>query len=244
MAKRAKELEITERRIYKPESEQCSACGEEIKLHRYYQWDKIVQQMSGTIHVASRGGICVNVDCSQVNEVVRSSAAESVSLLGCTYRLDVIAQIGWWRDKDHQDRGEIHSRLINRGVQLSERQVDYLYNRYQVLLACVGNQDKSRLQEVHQTYGGLKVSLDGLSPEGASEQLWVVREVESQITLVVAWLDTANPAATGRGVGHAYLGHDKRQAALPAQSARAVVACDPSPMVPAALSRQYSRPSL
>jgi len=42
---------------------------------------------------------------------------------------------------------------------------------------------------VVDAHGGLKVALDGLAPEGASEQLWVVREVESQITLVVAWLD-------------------------------------------------------
>ena len=189
MAKVAKELEITGRHIYKPESRQCSGCGGAIELQDYYQWRKTVQHLSGAIYVASWGGVCLNPECSQKDDLVKSLVAQSVTVPGCTYGLDVIAQIGWWRDREHLDRVEIHSRLVGGGVQLSERQVDYLYNQYQILLACVGNQDRSRLQEVVDAHGGLKVALDGLAPEGASEQLWVVREVESQITLVVAWLD-------------------------------------------------------
>ena len=192
MAKQSKELEISGRYIYKPESEHCSECGEQIKLRNYYQWRKTIQHLSGAVYVASRGGVCMNPECSRENHLMTSFMAQSISLPGCTYGLDVIAQIGWWRDREHQDRAEIHSRLVVRGVQLSERQVDYLYNQYQILLACVGNQDKSRLQAVVKEYGGLKISLDGLAPEGASEQLWVVREVESQTTLVVAWLDKVN----------------------------------------------------
>lgn len=189
MVKRAKALEITGRHIYKPESMECSECGGGLELQPYYQWRKTVQHMTGAVYVASWGGICINPECSRHEELVTSLVGQSVTVPGCTYGLDVIAQIGWWRDRDHLDRAEIHSRLVSHGVQLSERQVDYLYNQYQILLACVGNQDRSRLQEVVDKHGGLKVALDGLAPEGASEQLWVVREVESQITLVVAWLD-------------------------------------------------------
>lgn len=192
MAKRAKELAISDRRIYHPESAECSECGGAIKLQSYYQWDKRVQHMSRAVHISSRGGVCVNEACPQADQVVTSVIAQSQSLPGCTYGLDVIAQIGWWRDQEHQDRGEIHRRLEDRGVQLSERQVDYLYHQYQILLACVGHQDKSRLHAIVDTHGGLKICLDGLSPEGASEQLWVVREVESQTTLVVAWLEKVN----------------------------------------------------
>ena len=189
MAKRAKALEIRERQIYKPESMQCSECGGALELQRHYQWRKTVQHLTGAVYAASWGGSCVNPECRRNERLVTSLVGQRVTVPGCTYGLDVIAQIGWWRDRGHLDRAEIHSRLVNRGVQLSERQVDYLYNRYQILLACVGNQDRSRLQAVVEQYGGLKVALDGLAPEGASEQLWVVREVESQITLVVAWLD-------------------------------------------------------
>lgn len=189
MAKRAKTLEIKGRKIYKPEPMECVECGTTLELQRHYQWRKTVQHLSGAVYVVSQGGKCCNPECSRKDEIVTSQEAQRLTLPECTYGLDVIAQIGWWRDKEHMDRATIHSRLSGMDVQLSERQVDYLYNRYQILLACVGNQDRTRLQEVVDRRGGLKVSLDGLAPEGASEQLWVVREVESQITLVVAWLD-------------------------------------------------------
>ena len=189
MAKRAKRLEIKGRNIYKPEPMECGECGTTLELQRHYQWRKTVQHLSGAVYVASQGGKCSNPECSRKDEIVTSEEAQRLTLPECTYGLDVIAQIGWWRDKEHMDRAPIHSRLTDMGVQLSERQVDYLYNRYQILLACVGNQERSRLQEIIDKRGGLQVSLDGLAPEGASEQLWVVREVESQITLVVAWLD-------------------------------------------------------
>lgn len=189
MAKRAKTLEIKDRQIYKPEELECCECGDPLELQRHYRWRKTVQHLSGAVYVASQGGRCCNPECSRQDEIVTSQEAQRLTLPECTYGLDVIAQIGWWRDKEHMDRATIHNRLTGMGVQLSERQVDYLYNRYQILLACVGNQDRTRLQAVVDKRGGLKVSLDGLAPEGASEQLWVVREVESQITLVVAWLD-------------------------------------------------------
>jgi hypothetical protein len=38
----------------------------------------------------------------------------------------------------------------------------------------------------------LILSLDGLEPEGASEQLWVVREVQADLTLVAGWLPRVN----------------------------------------------------
>lgn len=192
MAKRAKTLEIKDRKIYKPEPMECGACGTALELQRHYQWRKTVQHLSGAVYIASQGGKCTNPECGRQDEIVTAPEAQRLTLPECTYGLDVIAQIGWWRDREHMDRATIHSRLSGMGVQLSERQVDYLYNRYQILLACVGNQDRSRLQEIVARRGGLKVSLDGLAPEGASEQLWVVREVESQITLVVAWLDKVN----------------------------------------------------
>jgi hypothetical protein len=115
-----------------------------------------------------------------------------VSLPECTYGLDVIAQIGWWRDREHLNREQIHARLEGRGLQISERQVDHLYARYQVLLGCTERLNRDQLQAVVAERGGLIISLDGLEPEGASEQLWVVREVQTGLTMVVGWLARVN----------------------------------------------------
>jgi hypothetical protein len=116
-----------------------------------------------------------------------------VTVPECTYGLDIIAQIGWWRDREHLNREQMHGRLTKEhGVQISERQVDHLYARYQVLIGCAERLDARRLEGIAKERGGLIISLDGLEPEGASEQLWVVREVQEEMILVVGWLPRVN----------------------------------------------------
>jgi hypothetical protein len=192
MAKRAKHLEVKARYIYNPEIEVCLHCGEPLQARRHYQWRKTVQQLDGAVYVASQARECVNPGCEHQDQPYTSVAAQMVTVPGCTYGLDVIAQIGWWRDREHLNREQIHTCLQKRGVQICEREVDHLYARYQVLLGCAERLDAQRWQEVAEERGGLIISLDGLEPEGASEQLWVVREVQEESLLAVAWLPRVN----------------------------------------------------
>ncbi|MCP4452782.1 MAG: hypothetical protein GY809_15070 [Planctomycetes bacterium] len=175
MAKKTKALEVDGRYIYTPELEVCPCCGEPLILRKHYQWRKTVQHMHEVAYVASRAKECKKPGCAQAGKGVVSAAGQMVTLARYTYGLDVIAQIGWWRDREHMDREEVHQRL-RRSIQISEREVDYLYEQYQILLACVANQDEDKLQEVAAQRGGLIISMDGIAPEGASEQLWVVRK--------------------------------------------------------------------
>lgn len=192
MAKVAKDLEVRARHVYKPEIEICPHCKEPLQERSYYQWRKTVQQLDGAVYVASRAKECVNPECDHQGKPHFSAAAQMVTVPKCTYGLDVIAQVGWWRDQEHLNRKQIHACLEGCGVQLSERQVDYLYARYQVLLGCTARLDREKLAKVAEERGGLRISLDGLAPEGASEQLWVVREVQTDTTLVVGWLPRVN----------------------------------------------------
>jgi hypothetical protein len=192
MAKTAKSLTVQERYIYNPELEVCPQCGSPLRARPYYQWRKTVQHLAKVAYVASRARECVNPQCAGQGQAYTSAAAQMVSLPECTYGLDVIAQIGWWRDREHLNRQQIHQQLTERGVQMSERQVDHLYARYQVLLGCAERLNRPRLQAVVAERGGLLLSLDGLEPEGASEQLWVVREVQTDLTLVAGWLPRVN----------------------------------------------------
>lgn len=192
MAKTAKQLEVQGRYIYNPEIEVCPHCGGPLQARLYYQWRKTVQHLDEVVYVASRAWECVNPQCDHRGQAYTSAAAQMVTVPECTYGLDVIAQIGWWRDREHLNRQQIHQRLTERGVQMSERQVDHLYARYQVLLGCAERLSLPRLLEVVAERGGLILSLDGLEPEGASEQLWVVREVQEDLTLVAGWLPRVN----------------------------------------------------
>jgi len=192
MAKTAKQLDIQARYIYKAEIEICPHCGQRLQTRRHYQWRKTVQQMDGAIYVASEAKECMNPECSHQGQPYTSAAAQMVTVPECTYGLDIIAQIGWWRDREHLNREQIHSRLWERGVQISERQVDHLYARYQVLMASAEGLEREQVEQMAAERGGLIISLDGLEPEGASEQLWVIREVQSERVLVVGWLSRVN----------------------------------------------------
>ena len=196
MVKTAKHLEIEARYIYNPELENCPHCNEPLQARLYYQWRKTIQQMDKVVYVASQARECANPKCEHKGQVYESAVAQTVTLPKCTYGLDVIAQIGWWRDKEHLNREQIHKRL-RKHVQISEREVDHLYARYQVLLGCAERLDVKRLHQVAEEQGGLLISLDGMEPEGASEALWVVREVQTAMILVAAWLPRVNHKTLG-----------------------------------------------
>jgi len=192
MARTRKELQVNERHIYQTELTQCPHCGAPLVAQRHYQWRKTVQHLDQVVYVASQGKICRNAQCPHPGQVYSAAAAQRETVPGCTYGLDVIVQVGWWREQEHLNRVQIHGRLRERSVQLSEREVDHLYAHYQVLQACAARLDKARLTQLVAEHGGLIISLDGLAPEGAAEQLWVVREVQTDTVLVVGWLPRVN----------------------------------------------------
>ena len=196
LRRRPKNLVPQERRIYHAELELCPHCGTSLRLSGHYTWRKTVQTLDGAVYVASRPKECPNPSCPQYGKRYPSAAAQRVALPHSTYGLDVVAQIGWWRDHEHLSDHEIHRRLQGR-VQISRRQVDWLLQQYRLLLACAQQPSPERLAQAVAEYGGLIISLDGLEPEGAQEQLWVVREVLTQTILAVAWL----PRVTAETLG-------------------------------------------
>jgi len=105
----------------------------------------------------------------------------------CTYGYDVIAQIGWSRQTHYQRFEAIHDALQLQ-LAISESEVRHLYHeRYLPLLACHERQQLEPLRAVSEQRG-LLVSLDGLCPEGGEPQLWVVRELQTGLTLRSGWL--------------------------------------------------------
>jgi hypothetical protein len=105
----------------------------------------------------------------------------------CTYGYDVIAQIGWLRHT-HYERLEAIQAALQPRLQISEAEVRHLYHeRYLPLLACHERQYLGHLKEVSEQ-SGLILSLDGLAPEGGERQLWMVRELQTGLTLRSGWL--------------------------------------------------------
>lgn len=75
--------------------------------------------------------------------------------------------------------------------------MDLLLQQYRLLLACAEQRSPNRWAQAVAEYGGLLISLDGLEPEGAQEQLWVVREVLPETILAAGWLPRVNTETLG-----------------------------------------------
>ena len=193
LRRQPKHLGIEERQIYHAELECCPGCGGPLELCGYYDSRKTVQQLDQVVYVASRPKVCRTAACTWIGKPQPAAAAQTVALWYSTYGLDVVAQIGWWRDREHLNSDEIHRRLQAQ-IQIGRREVDLLYHHYQLLLACAEAQQPARVAQVVAEYGGLLLHLDGLEPEGAQEQLWVMRELLSGCVLAAGWLPRVTAA--------------------------------------------------
>lgn len=89
--------------------------------------------------------------------------------------MSVIALIGSLRYISHRSVPEIHQALCDRGVQIAERTVTHLLQRYEELVALhlAGQQ---RLRERFKEQGQVILALDGLQPDVGHEVLWVLRD--------------------------------------------------------------------
>lgn len=188
MGKRAKTLIPQRRHIYHPELEQCPHCAEPLRTLRHYQWRKTIQHLDTIVYVASQARECANPTCAHCGQVYPSAAAQMLSLAECTYGLDVIAQVGQWKENYGLSRQLIHRRLVDRGLKISERQIDYLYTRYQALLQAAEQVEVSKVAALVRERGGALLSIAGLELTGITEQLWIVREVQTNLILAAAWL--------------------------------------------------------
>jgi len=172
--------------VYSCELDVCPGCNGSMKV-TYVSGMKTVQTMTGVLGIAHRPKHCADVACVRHQVVCKSSQWQQVAPCHCTYGYDVLAYIGWQRQSGGQSFQAIHED-VQRRVQISESQVRHLYHeRYLPLLACHERQHRAALTVVAEQ-AGLILSLDGLAPEGGEPQLWVVRELQTGLTLRSGWL--------------------------------------------------------
>jgi len=91
------------------------------------------------------------------------------------FGLDVIALVGTLRYTFHRSIPEIHQALRDRGVQIAERTVTHLLQRYEELVA-LHLSAQPRLCERFKEQGQVILAIDGLQPDVGHEVLWVLRD--------------------------------------------------------------------
>jgi hypothetical protein len=94
--------------------------------------------------------------------------------------------------REHHTRREIHQSVRQRGVSVSEREVQNLYEEYLVLLRCSASETMNQRRSQMAAFGGLVISLAGVQAEKGNETLWVVRDVLTGTTLNAANLTSSD----------------------------------------------------
>jgi hypothetical protein len=123
---------------------------------------------------------CPNPNCIHVGVAYKSAEAEALSMKHSSYSYDVLCLVGELRFKHHRTRKEIADALNDRGIVISERYAQSLYERYQTLIsASLDEHVKQTLAETTAENGGIILSMDGVQPEKGNEMLYVIREVFS-----------------------------------------------------------------
>jgi hypothetical protein len=184
----AKDLYWTSPTIYQCEMETCPQCHQPLREAHYVNGQKTVQTMAQVLTIGYRPKVCVNAKCPGPSVAWPSATWQRIAPKGCTYGYDVIARIGWERQKG-QERFEAIQMHMEPWVKISESHVRNLYHlKYLPLVACHERQHLAELKQISQLTG-LLLGLDGLMPVGGEPQLWVVRELQTGWTVRSGWLN-------------------------------------------------------
>jgi hypothetical protein len=178
-------------RVLAPARQHCPGCGGHMRLR--YENRRTLATLSGAVRLRLRIRRCEAPGCPRFHIPYRPEAEGALALPRHEFGLDVIALVGALRHRGHRSVPEIHAALRGRGVDIAERSVTNLLDRYDELLATALTGPR-RLRRVLKRQGGVILALDGLQPDVGHEVLWVVRDCLSGEVLL------ARSLLSGRGV--------------------------------------------
>lgn len=151
----------------------CAACGR--KMWYGYSNFRTLVTLDGLVRFKLKIRQCRHAECSRHRRPYRPEAEGALALPHHEFGLDVIALIGAMRYAEHKSVPEMHRALRARGVDIAERNVTYLLERYDELLA-LALTDVGRLREITAREGRVILALDGLQPDVGHEVLWILRD--------------------------------------------------------------------
>ena len=159
--------------VLQPVQKLCPACGEFMRIR--YEDDRTLVTLTGPVRLRLKIRRCETDGCARHHHPYRPEAEGAVALAGHEFGLDVIALAGVLRHRDHRSVPEIHQVLRGRGVEIAQRSVTNLLDRYDELLA-TSLSDSGRLRALLASQGRVILALDGLQPDVGHEVLWVIRD--------------------------------------------------------------------
>ena len=162
-----------ERKIFTAELTGCPTCHEPLSsVGNTAHSIKTVQTFAGEFHVVAYSRLCACPECEKYGHHYHGVGHLQVALPGETYGMDVVAFIGWQRDREHRRFSEIKVLLNDKGIVINERSVGRLYRLYQALVKGGWKKGQARLAQAEREHGGLILAADGLQPDGCGKKPW------------------------------------------------------------------------
>ena len=155
-------------KIYKPEILVCPFCGSKMK-YKYTVSNKVLQFSSGkVIRIKNLGYGCMK--CND-GRTYFSQAANKLAFKGYTYSAKIVCMIAYYKSK-HMGRETICDILSSKGVEISDRNVDILYNKF--LETYESDYDKT-IKEAYKKmideYKQIRISIDLIT---INEKIYVI----------------------------------------------------------------------
>ena len=189
MARRNSRPSATQEESLEPVRKECPACGG--TMWADYSNHRTLVTLTGLVRLHLLIRRCPNEDCSRYRRPYRPEAEGALALPHHEFGLDVIATVGALRYSEHKSVPEIHRALRERGVDIAQRSVTSLLERYDELLA-LSLTDAERLREITAREGRVILALDGLQPDVGHEVLWVLRDcLSGEVLLARSLLSSA-----------------------------------------------------
>jgi ribosomal protein S27AE len=174
MARKAARGEADTQKTLTSLRKNCPECGSRMWAD-YDNW-RTITTLWGLLGLRLKVRRCHNEQCGRYLKPYRPEAEGRYALPQHEFGLDVIALTGTLRYSEHLSVPELHQRLTGKyGLNISERSVTNLLDRYDELLA-VSLADDKRLKRITNTQGRVILALDGLQPDVGHEVLWVLRD--------------------------------------------------------------------
>lgn len=168
--------------------QQCPQCNG--PMWNAYDNHHTVTSLDEVVHLRLKIRWCVNPECERYHAPYRPEEEGRWALPKHKFGLDVIAKIGTYRYREHRTVPEIHQRLRDEGVMISERSVSNQLDRYDELVA-LSLRHSPRLHQQLKEQGKVILALDGLQPDMGHEVLWVIRDcLSGEILLARALLSS------------------------------------------------------
>lgn len=175
-------------RVLSSTRRRCAACGERMRIR--YENHRTVATLGGLVRLRLKVRRCEEPGCARRHVPYRPESEGAIALPQHEFGLDVIALVGALRYREHRSVPEIHRALCERGVEVCERTVTNLLDRYDELLA-VSLTDERRLRRALAAQGRVILALDGVQPDVGHEVLWVLRDCLSGAVLLAKSLLSA-----------------------------------------------------